>query len=145
GGRPCAARTAPERAPQLALGALPWLLCERDRARGPRRRRACAADELAAGAAYGQPHLPRPRRPGAKRLAGRVGRPRDAPRPAPPVQLQRLLPAPAEPRLLRLAARLRPRRVLRLGHRGRARPLQPAVPVRLVAVLRGRLSARPRA
>ena len=38
-----------------------------------------------------------------------------------------------------------PAGVLRLGHRRGARPLQPAVPVRLVAVLRRRLPARPRA
>ena len=42
-------------------------------------------------------------------------------------------PAPSEPRLLGLAARLRPGRLLRLGHRRGARPLQPALPVRLVA------------
>ena len=38
-----------------------------------------------------------------------------------------------------------PAGVLRLGHRGRARPLQPAVPVRVVAVLRRRLPAGARA
>ena len=38
-----------------------------------------------------------------------------------------------------------PAGVLRLGHRRGARPLQPAVPVRLVAVLRRRLPARARA
>ena len=92
-----------------------------------------------------QPDRARPRRPGAHRLADRLGRARDAPRPAAPVRLQRLLPPSAEPRLLGLAARLRAGRVLRLGHRRRARPLQPAVPVRLVAVLRRRLPARARA
>ncbi len=69
--------------------------------------------ELAAGAAPAQPHRPRSRRPGAHRLADRLGRPRDAAQPAAPVQRQRLLPPPAEPRLLGFAARLRPGGVLR--------------------------------
>ena len=44
---------------------------------------------------------------------------------------ERLLPPSAEPRVLGLAARLRPDRAARVGHRRRARPLQPAVPVRV--------------
>ena len=60
---------------------------------------------LAADPAPAQPHRPGPRRPRAHRLADRLGGPRDAARPAAPVQLERLLPAPAEPGLLRLAAR----------------------------------------
>ena len=54
-------------------------------------------------------------------------------------------PHPAEPRLLRFAARLRTGRVLRPWHSRGARPLQPAVPVRLVAVLHRGLSAGTRA
>ncbi len=111
----------------------------------PRRGSAGRGDELAARAAPAQPDRAGSRRPGAHRLGDRLGRARDAPRPVAPVRLQRLLPAPPEPRLLRFAARLRPGGVLRPRHRRRTGPLQPAVPVGLVAVLRRRLSARARA
>ena len=117
----------------------------RDRLGDPRRRGAGDPHDLAAGAAHVQPHRARPRRPGAHRLGDRLGRTRDAAQPAAPVRLKRLLPASPEPGLLGLAARLRPGGILRLGHSRCARPLQPAVPVRLVAVLRRRLSARARA
>src|SRR5271166_3220852 len=127
------------------LGALAVVHAQRAGAGRARERAAGRDHELAAGAAPAEPHRSRSRRPGTHRVGGRVGRPRDAPQPPAPVRRQRLLPPSAEPRLLRLAARLRARGVLRIGHRGRARPLQPAVPVRLVAVLRWRLPARARA
>ena len=111
----------------------------------PRRRRAGRDHELAAHPAHVQPHLARPGRPGADRVADRLGRARDAPQPAASVQRQRLLPPPAQPRVLGLPARLRPFGLLRLGRRRSAGPLQPAVPVRMVAVLRRRLPARARA
>ena len=74
-----------------------------------------------------------------------MGRARAAAQPTARVRLERLPPPPAQPRLLGLAARLRPCGLLRLGHCGRARALQPALPVRLVAVLRRGVAARPRA
>jgi hypothetical protein len=89
-------------------------------------------------------------RPGSRRsrahsLGDRLGGSRDAASAASPVQRERLLSAPAQPGLLGLPAGLRPGRPVRVGHRRRARPLQPALPVRVVAVLRRRLPAGPRA
>ncbi len=124
-----------------ALGALAVVQRARAGARGARRGAARDPHDLAARAAHGQPHLARSRRPGAHGVGGRVGRPRDAAQPAPHLRCERLLPPSAEPRVLGLAARLRPDRADRVGHRRRTGPLQPAVPVRVRAVRVRRLPA----
>ena len=105
--------------------------------------------QLAARSAYAEPDRARPRGPRAHRLGRSRG---SATRCF--TTLLHLFDANAfYPHPLSLAFSdsllgYGPGRVLRLGHRRRARPLQPAVPVRVVAVLRRRLpagaGARPR-
>ena len=142
--RSCRAARARRRA-AVALGALAAAERQGDPLGDRRRRRARRAHELAADSAHAQPHRPDLGDP--VRTAWQVAYVGHAMLhdPLHLFDANVFYPHPLSLAFSDSLLGYGPGRLLRIGHRRRARPLQPAVPVRLVAVLRRRLPAGARA
>src|ERR671930_661313 len=97
---------------------------------------------VAPGAASRPPRGAEPCGPDPHRMASGLDRARARPPAAPHLAVERVLAAGQQPRVLRLAARLRAVRADRFGRDRRARSLQPALRLRLRVAAGGHVPAR---